>query len=97
MTTDVDEILETLRSLPSAKQLEVLQSLARSLSESLSPMVGASADFWSQRSIKELEAEQGVPVAGTLSGLAMPGWPANETADDFIAYVRSQRDADRGS
>ncbi len=96
MTTDVEEILEAVRSLPAVKQLEVLQSLTRSLSESWSPLVGASAEFWSRRSIEELAAEQGVPVAGALSALAMSGWPADETADDLIAYIRSQRDADRG-
>lgn len=95
MTTDVEEILEAVRSLPPARQLEVLQSLARSLGESWSPLVGDSADFWSGRSIEELEAEQGISVANSLDKLAMPDWPADESADDLIAYIRSQREADR--
>jgi len=24
----------------------------------------------------------------------MPGWPKDETADEVIAYIRAQRDAD---
>lgn len=95
MTTDVEEILEAVRSLPPAKQFEVLQSLARSLGEPLSPLASASADFWSGRSLEELASEQGVHVARDLDELAMPDWPADETADDLIAYVRSQREADR--
>ncbi len=95
MTTDVEEILEAVRSLPPAKQLEVLQSLARSLGESWSPLAQASADFWSGRSVEELAAEQGIPVASSLDKLTMPDWPADETADDLIAYIRSQREADR--
>ena len=95
MTIDVEEILEAVRSLPPTKQLEVLQSLARSLGESLSPLAEASADFWAGRSIEELAAEQGVRVARDLGELAMPDWPADETADDLIAYIRSQREADR--
>jgi hypothetical protein len=51
MTTE--EILEAVRALPEAEQLEILQSLATSLGGSLSPLAGASARFWAHPSIEE--------------------------------------------
>lgn len=94
---DVNEILEAARSLPPAEQLAVLQRLAHSLSASWSPLVGSSADFWAQRSIEDLAVNQGVPETSSVGDLGMPEWPADETADDVIAYMRAQRAADRGA
>ncbi|HLJ80651.1 MAG TPA: hypothetical protein VKT52_04125 [Ktedonobacterales bacterium] len=95
MATDVDEVLDLVRTLPEAKQLAVLQTLARSLGASFSPLVAASASFWEPHSIEELAAEQNTPDAGSIEALTMPEWPKDETADDVIAYIRAQRDANR--
>ena len=95
MATDVDEILDSLRTLPEVKQLAVLQALARSLGASFSPLVATSASFWAPHSIEELAAEQNAPDVGSIEALAMPGWPKDETADEVIAYIRAQREADR--
>jgi hypothetical protein len=97
VTTDVDEILKAVRSLPREKQLEVLQNLARSLSGSWSPLAEASAEFWSGRSIEDLAAEQGARPVSNLDDLVMAAWPEDEMADDIISYIRSQREADRGT
>lgn len=60
-------------------------------------LAAESANFWASRSIDELAAEQHVQPVTTLADLAMPDWPEDETADDVIAYVRSQREPDRTS
>lgn len=94
MATDIDEILDLVRILPADKQLATLQTLVRSLGISFSPLVAVSANFWAPHSIEELAAEQNTPDAGSIEALAMPGWPKDETADEVIAYIRAQRDAD---
>lgn len=94
MATDVDEILDLVRMLPADKQLATLHALARPLGVSLSPLVAASASFWVSHSIEELAAEQNTSDVGSVEALAMPGWPKDETADEVIAYIRAQRDAD---
>lgn len=97
MSANVEDVLDAVRSLPPDEQLRVLQNLARSLNRSWSPLVEPSANFWSTRSIEELAAEQSVPTVSSLDRLAMPDWPADESADELIAYIRLQREADRGA
>lgn len=80
--------------LPAGKQLAILQALVRLLGVSYSPLVAASASFWAPHSIEELAAEQNTPDVRSIEALAMPGWPKDETADEVIAYIRAQRDAD---
>ena len=98
MSTDAQDILRSARSLPLHEQLEVLQGLAQSLAHALAPLADASAAFWSQRSIEDLLSERRTPVITDMQSLVMPvesSEPSDETADDPIAYLHAQRQADR--
>ena len=95
MTTDVEEILNAARSLPPQEQLVLLQGLAQSLAQALSPLAAGSAAFWRHASIEELARERHAAPETDLRALVMPDWPAEETADDIIEFVREQRRADR--
>jgi hypothetical protein len=95
MTTDVQEILSAARSLPPQEQLELLQGLAQLLAQVLSPLAAGSAAFWQRASIDEFTRERHAALVTDLRALAMPDWPADETADDIIEFVREQRRVDR--
>ena len=95
MGTDVQELLEAVRSLPPDKQLELLQGLAQSVSLRSSPLVSASVEFRARRTLDELAQQQGVTAVYDTGALAMPDWPEDESADDLVAFVRNQRDTDR--
>ena len=94
MTTQAQEILEAARALPPYEQLELLEGLAQSLAQTLSPFSQATNEFWAHRSLEDIEAEQRTPVVTDIFTLAMPEWPRDETADDLIGYIRDQRRAD---
>jgi hypothetical protein len=97
MSTDAQDILRTARSLPLHEQLEVLQGLAQSLAQAFAPLADASAAFWSQRTIEDLLSERRTPVISDVQSLVMPvksSEPPDETADDLIAYIHAQRQAD---
>lgn len=96
MTTQVDDIVRAARNLPLHEQLEVMRSLAQSLAEALSPLAASSATFWTSRSLDELARDQLTPVVSDVESLKMADWPLNEAADDFVDYVRHQREVDRG-
>jgi hypothetical protein len=98
MSTDAQDILRSARSLPLHEQLEVLQGLAQSLAQAFAPLANASAAFWSQRTIEDLLNERQAPVITDVRSLVMPAEssePVGETADDLIAYLHAQRQADR--
>jgi hypothetical protein len=95
MTTEVEDILAAARSLPRAQQLEVLRRLAESLSGTDAALEAAALGFWASRSLDELAEGQPIAVGADLRTLAMLAWPDEESTDDFIAFVRGQRHADR--
>lgn len=96
MTTAIDDIVAAARSLPRAEQLEVLRRLAESLGGTDPTLESLAAGFWTSRSLDELAAEQQVAAVTDVQTLAMPDWPEEERADEVIAFVREQRQADRG-
>jgi hypothetical protein len=95
MTTEVRDLLAAARALSPQEQVELLLGLAQSLAQSLSPLTHANANFWSHRSVEDLLHEHPVPVVADIKQLAMPEWPADESLDDFLAFVKQQRVADR--
>ena len=94
MSTDAKEILKSARALPLREQLEVLQGLAQSLAQALSPLADLSAAFWANRSLDELARERQTPVIHDLAALAMPTEPDDESVDEMIAYLYDQRQLD---
>lgn len=97
MTPDAQAVLAAARVLPAHEQLEVLQGLAQLLAQNYPPLEDVSSEFWTHRSIDDLAREQHIPAVSNVRALAMPDWPADETADDVINYVREQRSLDRGN
>ena len=104
MSTDVHDILEAVRALPLHEQLAVMQGLAQSLSESVSPpssptlIESANSNFWRTQTVEELAHDQQTPIyagPGDLQRFAMPEWPADETIDDLIQFLHDQRREDR--
>ena len=95
MTTEVHNLLAAARALTPQEQAELLQGLAQSLAQSFSPLAHTSADFWSHRSIEDLLHERPIPAISDIRQLAMPDWPADESIDDFLTYLKQQREADR--
>jgi UDP-N-acetylglucosamine enolpyruvyl transferase len=91
---DVQHILADALALPKQQQFEVLQGLVESLAQVFSPLEQASAQFWTHRTIDEIAREQHVPVVTDIHTLVFPDWPTDDSADDFIAFVRDSRDND---
>jgi hypothetical protein len=96
MSSAVEDILASARSLPPQEQLEVLRRLAESLVGIYSTLESAAAGFWFPRSLDELAEAQHVPIITDIRALALSDWLEDESADDIIGYTREQRHADHG-
>ncbi|MFI5379239.1 MAG: hypothetical protein ACHRHE_08080 [Tepidisphaerales bacterium] len=48
------------------------------------------SDFWSNKTIEELAREQGVKPIRSLDDLA-GDWPAEDSIDEFLAFIRAAR------
>ena len=104
---DMQDFLEKTLTLPTAQQFKILQGLVESLAHRFSQsdfrtgqrdgvrVEGLEGNFWTPRSLDELACARYIPVVDDIQTLADADWPEDETADDLIAFVRSQRAADR--
>ena len=95
MATDIEDILTAVHSLPPQEQREILRRLAESLVPDEKAINHANENFWKSRSIDEIIHEQHIAPIYDLRTLAFSDWPEDESADEFLTYVYSQRCADR--
>ncbi|HEV2238572.1 MAG TPA: hypothetical protein VGR57_18080 [Ktedonobacterales bacterium] len=97
MPTNVEDVLSAAHALPRDQQIELLRRLLDSLTSGPDGLDAASLRFWAPRSLEELATERDTPIVADIRTLALLNWPADESADDVIAYLRDQRHADRGA
>ena len=95
MASDVEDILAAVRSLPPQEQQEVLRRLTESLVPDEQAINRANENFWNSRSIDEIIREQHIAPINDVRTVAFSDWPEDESVDDFLKYVYSQRRADR--
>ena len=95
MASDVEDILAAVRSLPPQEQQEVLRRLTESLVPDEQALDRANENFWNSRTIDEIIREQQIAPIDDLRTLAFPDWPEDESVDEFLKFVYSQRHADR--
>jgi hypothetical protein len=58
---------------------------------------GSDASFWRHPTVEELAAEQGVkPVDEATLDAMQDVWPADESIDEFLAWLREIRQQGKG-
>jgi hypothetical protein len=93
-TQSLQHAIEAAQALSPHEKYQLIEVIARSLSQSDSLETQSSA-FLRGRTLDDLIAEQQPPVITDLDTLAADFWPEDESADDINAYIEQQRRADR--
>lgn len=55
-----------------------------------------NSSFWRSKSVEALAAEQGVSAVDNPEQLRGDFWPRDESADDFLAWLRNLRHEGKG-
>lgn len=55
-----------------------------------------TSGFWQPKTVEELAAEQGVHPVADPAELRGDFWPANESTDDFLNWLRRLRQEEKG-
>jgi hypothetical protein len=85
MTASVERVLQVVRHLSTAEQLELIQAISQSLLHQYQQPSPNSIP----PSVKR------TPPVSDLAQLAADFWPEDESADDINDYVAQQRHEDR--
>lgn len=64
---------------------------SRKTIEKSPPSTVPQGDFWQTKTLDQMAADQGVPLPGDGTELLGDFWPAKETCDQFIDWLRKTR------
>jgi hypothetical protein len=93
MSTKLEEIIDAAQELSPKERLDLIKAISRSLQDYW--LGGIEGGFWQSIPLEERIARQRTPVIKKIMELRAEFWPEDETADDVITYIYSQRESDR--
>lgn len=94
MTPQLEQVIDTVRTLSSSDKLELLQFISQDLQYS-NDFARKSKDFWEPQSIDEIVRAQNAPVVTGIDLLVADFWPEDEPVDEFEQFISEQRHIER--
>lgn len=93
MTPQLVAAITAIQTLSPTERQQLLQILTQSDSASnAQPNLKALSDqFWQGISLQQLRATQPPTTVHSLKDLATDFWPAEDSIDDFLVFLRQQR------
>ncbi|PZD70894.1 hypothetical protein C1752_08669 [Acaryochloris thomasi RCC1774] len=95
MTPQLEVAVAAIQSLSPTERQQLLQILIQSdlNSTSQTDLKALSTQFWHGTSLKQLRATQTPTTIHNLKDLAADFWPAEDSIEDFLTFLREQRQA----
>lgn len=93
MTPQLEAAIAAIQPLSPTERQQLLQILTQSDSVTNSqPDINVlSAQFWQGISLQQLRATQSPTTVHSLKELAADFWPAEDSIEDFLAFLQKQR------
>jgi len=93
MTPQLRAAIAAIQPLSSTERQQLLQILTQSdsASDSQADLKTLSAQFWQGISLQQLCATQTPTTVHSLKDLAADFWPAEDSIEDFLTFLREQR------
>ena len=94
MAVSIEELIAQLKQLPDEQKTLILKAMERELQKpSLDELRAQSEDFWNPVSVQQLIAQQNGQPLGASPEFDLTMWPEDESLDDFLGWLKSQRQA----
>lgn len=94
MAIDLQELIGAAQTLSPQEQVELISAVSQFLRRSYE-QPPSTTDFWQPQSIDQLLQAQAVLPVQDITQLACDESADDEPADEMIAYIYGQRQADR--
>ena len=93
MTPLLEAAIAAIQPLSATERLQLLQILMQSGLTSNSPtdLKALSLQFWQGISLQQLRATQTPTIVDNLKDLAVDFWPVEDSIEDFLTFLRQQR------
>lgn len=93
MTPQLEAAIAAIQPLSPTERQQLLQILTQSdsVSNSQPDIKVRSAQFWQGVSLQQLRDTQSPTTVHSLKNLAADFWPAEDSIEDFLAFLQKQR------
>jgi hypothetical protein len=93
MTPQLQAAIAAIQPLSPTERRQLLQILTQSdsTSESQADLKTLSAQFWQGTTLQQLRATQTPSTVQSFKGLVADFWPAEDSIEDFLTFLRQQR------
>jgi hypothetical protein len=91
MTPQLEAAIAAIQTLSPVERHQLLQILIQSDSASTTDLKTLSAEFWQGTTLKQLLATCPPTTVHNLKDLAADFWPAEDSIEDFLTFLRQQR------
>ncbi len=93
MTPQLEAAIAAIQPLSLTERQQLLQILTQSDSDSNAQpdLKALSTGFWRGISLQQLHATQTPAIVHSLKDLAADFWPAEDSIEDFLVFLREQR------
>jgi hypothetical protein len=93
MTPLLEAAIAAIQPLSATERLQLLQFLIQGSVTSNSPtdLKALSFQFWQGISLQQLRTTQTSTIADNLKDLTADFWPVEDSIEDFLAFLRKQR------
>lgn len=93
MTSRLENAIAAIQQLSAIERQQLLQIFAQSNSSSNSQtdLKNLNHQFWQDTTLKELLATQTPITVHNLKHLAVDFWPEEDSIEDFLIFLRQQR------
>lgn len=97
MTTKLKTIVHEIKELSLPEQMELTHIISLNLSRRYGQpdQVIPEENFWQSPSLAQLVRAKAPPVIEDIDTLAGDFWPEEESVDEFLDYIYTQRAEDR--
>ena len=97
MSPQLEKAIEAIQPLSTTERQQLLQILTQSNfeKESNQDFAISTAQFWRGTSLEEILAVQSPKTIQNLKDFAADFWPEDESIEDFLTFVRQQRQESR--
>jgi hypothetical protein len=91
MSPQLEAAIAAIRPLSIAERQQLLQILTQNNSAPTAELKTLSDEFWQGTPLNQLLATQRPTIVHNIKELAADFWPEEESIEDFLTFLRQQR------
>lgn len=91
MTPQLEAAIAAIQPLPPIERQQLPHILTQGNSDPMHDLKTLSTEFWKSTPLQQVRATQNPMTVHHLQDLVVDFWPAEDSIEDFLSFLRQQR------